>query len=155
MRALVASLEAALAFVRALAGAVPVLTQLLASSTVSDVHDAIGLLISYSKFGIDGAPAALRKMLPLVFSLDQGEQYIENTTCSLRRLFSLVRNVRTSSIAYAGLHMNNIPPAVHLQNCTTCAHPAITWMLLLTCMGESSLIVRMHGPGWLGSRHEQ
>lgn len=73
MRALVASLEAALAFVRALAGAVPVLTQLLASSTVSDVHDAIGLLISYSKFGVDGAPAALRKMLPLVFSLDQGE----------------------------------------------------------------------------------
>ncbi|CAL8472231.1 g11773 [Coccomyxa elongata] len=71
MRALVASLEAAVAFVRALAAAVPVLTQLLASSTVSDVHDAIGLLISYSKFGIDGAPAALRKMLPLVFSLDQ------------------------------------------------------------------------------------
>ncbi len=74
MRALVASLEAALTFVRALAGAVPVLTQLLASSTVSDVHDTIGLLISYSKFGIDGAPAALRKMLPLVFSLDQGER---------------------------------------------------------------------------------
>lgn len=73
MRALVASLEAAVAFVRALAAAVPLLTQLLASSTVSDVHDAIGLLISYSKFGIDGAPAALRKMLPLVFSLDQGE----------------------------------------------------------------------------------
>lgn len=72
MRALVASLEAALAYVRTLAGAVPVLTQLLASSTVSDVHDAIGLLISYSKFGIDGAQAALRKMLPLVFSLDQG-----------------------------------------------------------------------------------
>ena len=72
MRALVASLESALAFTRALAGAVPVLTQLLASATTSDVHDAIGLLISYAKFGVAGAPAALRKMLPLVFSREQG-----------------------------------------------------------------------------------
>ena len=72
-RALVASLEAAVAFVRSLAGALPVLTQLLASATVSDVHDAIALLITYSKFGITGAQAALRKMLPLVFSFDQGD----------------------------------------------------------------------------------
>ncbi len=71
-RALVASLEAAVAFVRSLAGALPVLTQLLASATVSDVHDAIGLLITYSKFGITGAQDTLRKMLPLVFSFDQG-----------------------------------------------------------------------------------
>lgn len=72
MRALVASLESALAFVRALTDALPTVTQLLASSTVSDVHDAIGLLISFSKFGIAGSRAALRKMLPLVFSPDQG-----------------------------------------------------------------------------------
>ena len=72
MRALVASLESALAFTQALAGAVPVLTQLLASATLSDVHDAIALLISYAKFGVAGAPAALRKMLPLVFSREQG-----------------------------------------------------------------------------------
>jgi hypothetical protein len=73
MRALVASLESALAFVKALTGALPMITQLLASSTVSDVHDAIGLLISYSKFGINGSQAALRKMLPLVFSADPSE----------------------------------------------------------------------------------
>ena len=73
-RALGASLEAAVAFVRALAGALPVLTQLLASATVSDVHDAIALLITYSKFGIAGAQDALRKMLPLVFSFDQGDR---------------------------------------------------------------------------------
>ena len=76
-RALVASLEAAVAFVRSLAGALPVLTQLLASATVSDVHDAIALLITYSKFGIAGAQDALRKMLPLVFSFDQGDHHID------------------------------------------------------------------------------
>lgn len=72
-RALVASLEAAVAFVRALSGALPVLVQLLASATVSDVHDSIALLMTYSRFGIAGAQDALRKMLPLVFSFDQGE----------------------------------------------------------------------------------
>ena len=75
-RALVASLEAAVAFARSLAGALPVLTQLLASATVSDVHDAIALLITYSKFGIAGAQDALRKMLPLVFSFDQGNRHV-------------------------------------------------------------------------------
>jgi len=72
-RALVASLEAAVAFVRSLAGALAVLIQLLASATVSDVHDSIALLITYAKFGIAGAQDALRKMLPLVFSFDQGD----------------------------------------------------------------------------------
>ena len=71
-----ASLEAAVAFVRALSGALPVLVQLLASATVSDVHDSIALLMTYSKFGIAGAQDALRKMLPLVFSFDQGERSI-------------------------------------------------------------------------------
>lgn len=80
-----ASLEAAVAFVRALSGALPVLIQLLASATVSDVHDAIGLLITYSKFGISGAPDALRKMLTLVFSFDQGEAlFMDIVLCMLQ-----------------------------------------------------------------------
>ena len=74
MRALVASLESALAFTRALAGALPVLAQLLASATLSDVQDAIGAHISLAKFGIAGADAGLRRMLPLVFSREQGRK---------------------------------------------------------------------------------
>ena len=90
-RALVASLEAAVAFVRALARALPVLTQLLASATVSDVHDAITLLITFSKFGIAGAQDALRKMLPLVFSFDQGD-----------RLTGIAMHGTATRIAWAG-----------------------------------------------------
>ena len=49
-----------------------VVVQLLASATLSDVTEAIALLTICRKFRITGADAALRRMLPLVFSREQG-----------------------------------------------------------------------------------
>ena len=47
--------------------------QLLASSTLSDVQESIALLLACKQFEVDGAPATIRKMLPLIFARDQGE----------------------------------------------------------------------------------
>ena len=71
LQALVASLELAVAFARSLAGCMPTLVQLLASSTVSDVQESIALLLTCKQFEVAGAPDAIRKMLPLVFARDQ------------------------------------------------------------------------------------
>jgi hypothetical protein len=72
LRALVASLECAVGFARAVADSVPLLTQLLASSTLTDVQETIALLIAFRRFRVEGAEAAIRKMLPLVFAREQG-----------------------------------------------------------------------------------
>lgn len=72
VRTLIASLEAGLAFSKAMSRALPLITQLLASSTLSDTQEAISLLIMCSKFGISGSDSALRKILPLVFCPEQG-----------------------------------------------------------------------------------
>lgn len=69
-RALVASLESGLQFARCVAGVMDVLKQLLASSSSDDVKYAITLLILARQFEIDGAEDSLRKMLPLVRSVD-------------------------------------------------------------------------------------
>lgn len=52
----------------------PSLVQLLASSTVSDVQESIAMLLTCKQFEIAGAQEAIRRMLPLVFSRDQGKQ---------------------------------------------------------------------------------
>eukprot|EP00899_Mesostigma_viride_P025352 jgi/Mesvir1/6000/Mv00748-RA.2 len=75
-RVLVASLQSALSFAKLLQGAMPLLVQLLASSTNSDVVAAIQFLVLAQQFQIDDARAAVRKMLPLVFS---GEASIRET----------------------------------------------------------------------------
>jgi hypothetical protein len=41
------------------------------SAVQSDVSEAITLLLAAARFGVAGAPAALRRMLPLVFSREQ------------------------------------------------------------------------------------
>ena len=46
--------------------------QLLASATLSDVTEALSLLACAVRFGVDGADAALRRALPLVFSREPG-----------------------------------------------------------------------------------
>ncbi len=69
-RALVASLEAGLQFLRCIAGTMDVLKQLLASSP-DDVKHTIALLIIAQQFEIDGAEASLHKMLPLVSAIHQ------------------------------------------------------------------------------------
>jgi hypothetical protein len=74
LQALVASLELAVGFAHSLAGCMPVLVQLLASSTVSDVQESIAMLLTCKQFDVAGAPGAIRKMLPLVFARDQGER---------------------------------------------------------------------------------
>lgn len=71
LQALVASLELAVEFARSLAGCMPTLVQLLASSSVSDVQESIALLLTCKQFEVAGAPEAIRKMLPLVFARDQ------------------------------------------------------------------------------------
>ncbi len=52
MRAVVASLRTAVEFVKAVSGALPVASQLLASSTLSDVQEAISMLIYCHKFKV-------------------------------------------------------------------------------------------------------
>ena len=73
LRTVVASLQTAVAFSRALAGAMPTLTQLLASSSLTDVQESILLLMACRRFAIEGADATIRKMLPLIFSREQGK----------------------------------------------------------------------------------
>ena len=72
LRALVASLAAASSFAGALTTALPTVVQLLASATLSDVTEALSLLACAVRFGVDGADAALRRALPLVFSREPG-----------------------------------------------------------------------------------
>ncbi|GJN33322.1 hypothetical protein PR202_gb21908 [Eleusine coracana subsp. coracana] len=71
IRALVASLEAGLRFSKCITLLMPTLVQLLASSSASDVENTILLLMRCRQFQIEGSEAALRKMLPLVFSQDK------------------------------------------------------------------------------------
>ena len=71
LQALVASLELAVDFSKSLTSSMPSLTNLLASSTVSDVQDSIALLLTCKQFEIAGAPEAIRKMLTLIFSREQ------------------------------------------------------------------------------------
>lgn len=71
LQALVASLELAVDFTNTLSDSMPTLLQLLASATVSDVQESIALLLTCKQFEVAGAPDAIRKILPLVFSRDQ------------------------------------------------------------------------------------
>jgi hypothetical protein len=65
-------------------GALGTLTQLLASANLSDVTEAISLLICCDKFGIAGSKATLRQMLPLIFAREQGRPPMEPLTiCEL------------------------------------------------------------------------
>ncbi|KAL2501833.1 hypothetical protein Fot_35681 [Forsythia ovata] len=70
-RTLVASLEAGLRFSKCLSAMMPTLVQLMASSSATDVENAILLLMRCRQFQIDGSEASLCKMLPLVFSQDK------------------------------------------------------------------------------------
>ena len=72
LQALVASLELAVDFAKCLTACMPNLVNLLASSTASDVQDSIALLLTCKQFEVVGAPEAIRKMLSLIFSRDQG-----------------------------------------------------------------------------------
>ncbi|ONM60398.1 binding [Zea mays] len=69
IRALVASLEAGLRFSKCITSLMPILVQLLASSSATDVENTILLLMRCRQFQIEGSEAALRKMLPLVSAL--------------------------------------------------------------------------------------
>ncbi|KAL5197064.1 hypothetical protein ABZP36_000576 [Zizania latifolia] len=71
IRALVASLEAGLRFSICITSLMPTLIQLLASPSATDVENTILLLMRCRQFQIEGSEAALRKMLPLVFSQDK------------------------------------------------------------------------------------
>ncbi|XP_027065587.2 condensin-1 complex subunit CAP-D2 [Coffea arabica] len=70
-RTLVASLEAGLRFSKCVSATMPILVQLMASSSASDVENSILLLMRCRQFHIDGSEACLHKMLPLVFSQDK------------------------------------------------------------------------------------
>ncbi|XP_020579522.1 condensin complex subunit 1 [Phalaenopsis equestris] len=84
IKALVASLEAGLQFSKCMASIMPILVQLLASSSVTDVENAILLLMRCRQFQIDGSDECLRKMLPLVFSQDKSiYEAVENAFISI------------------------------------------------------------------------
>lgn len=68
---LAATLKVAVAFIRTLMATVPTLQQLLASGTISDINEAVNLITMLYNFKIDGSPAGLRSMLPLVFSREE------------------------------------------------------------------------------------
>ncbi|KAL6778710.1 hypothetical protein ACKKBF_B04955 [Auxenochlorella protothecoides x Auxenochlorella symbiontica] len=70
LKALVASLELATGFARTLAHTMPLLAQLLASASVSDVQETVAFLLTCKQFGVDGVEATTRRALPLVFSRD-------------------------------------------------------------------------------------
>ncbi|GAB2267149.1 Condensin-1 complex subunit CAP-D2 [Dionaea muscipula] len=70
-RALCASLEAGLTFSRCISASMPILVQLMASSSATDVEYTILLLMRSRQFQVDGSEGCLRKMLPLVFSQDK------------------------------------------------------------------------------------
>lgn len=65
-RALVASLEVGVQFSKCVSATMPTLVQLMASSSATDVENAILLLMRCKQFQIDGSENCLRKMLPLV-----------------------------------------------------------------------------------------
>lgn len=76
-RTLVASLEAGLRFSMCLSATMPTLVQLMASSSATDVENAILLLMRCRQFQIDGSEACLCKMLPLVMQYLHQDSEIE------------------------------------------------------------------------------
>ncbi|XP_010554782.1 PREDICTED: condensin complex subunit 1 isoform X2 [Tarenaya hassleriana] len=83
-RALIASLEAGLSFSKCMSATMPILVQLMASSSASDVENTILLLMRCKQFQIDGAETSLRKMLPLAFSQDKSiYEAVENAFISI------------------------------------------------------------------------
>ncbi|KAH0928393.1 hypothetical protein HID58_014120 [Brassica napus] len=83
-KALIASLEAGLSFSRCMSASMPILVQLMASSSASDVENAILLMMRCKQFQIDGAEACLRKILPLAFSQDKSiYEAVENAFVSI------------------------------------------------------------------------
>ncbi|ESQ44369.1 hypothetical protein EUTSA_v10005748mg [Eutrema salsugineum] len=83
-KALIASLEAGLSFSKCMSVSMAILVQLMASSSASDVENAILLLMRCKQFQIDGAEACLRKILPLAFSQDKSiYEAVENAFISI------------------------------------------------------------------------
>ncbi|KAK9836505.1 hypothetical protein WJX74_001907 [Apatococcus lobatus] len=76
LKFLVASLEAGVRFGGCLREALGTIIQLLASATTTDVQEAVTLLMTFRQFQVDGTGQALRRMLPLVFSREQGVREI-------------------------------------------------------------------------------
>ena len=68
VRTMVAALKTALGFTVQLSGTVANLSNLLTSSTASDVTEAIGLLVRMRQFNVDGATDGVRRLLGLIFA---------------------------------------------------------------------------------------
>ena len=71
LRALVASLDAAVKFCRHLTSSLDVVAQLLASSSITDATEAISFIVLLCQFQIQGSDGAARRILPLIFSHEQ------------------------------------------------------------------------------------
>jgi condensin complex subunit 1 len=71
LRALVASLDSAVKFCRNLTSSIDVVTQLLASSSITDATETISFIVLLCQFQISGAEEAAGKILPLIFSHEQ------------------------------------------------------------------------------------
>ena len=99
VRTMVAALKTALGFTVQLSGTVANLSNLLTSSTASDVTEAIGLLVRMRQFNVDGATDGVRRLLGLIFAR---EQTIKDAVVEAVDVLYL-SNAETPMIAAAGL----------------------------------------------------
>ena len=76
LRHLVASLRVATDFAKAMSHALGTLGSLLGSATLSDVQEALALVITCRQFQVTGHEVLLRQMLPLVFAREQGTRHL-------------------------------------------------------------------------------
>ena len=78
----------------------------LVTATPCVVQESIALLMACRRFSIEGADRTIRKMLPLIFSREQGELTFPRVTCGLTR-----------------------PLLMPVQNCGICMEPCTRYIL--------------------------
>ena len=123
LRLHVASLKVAVAFTQAGADAMPLLTQLLASSQQSDVAEAIALLIACRKFEVPGPhglasclPAAAMAYCPAADPIRRLLSSLEwwHVVCSSNCNFALLRALLSLHELACAKHVQ-LPPLQGLQ----------------------------------------
>mmetsp|Transcript_17259 Transcript_17259/g.41204 ORF Transcript_17259/g.41204 Transcript_17259/m.41204 type:complete len:1126 (-) Transcript_17259:192-3569(-) len=68
---LIAHLKVAVGFIETIMGAIPAVNQLMSTGSVTDINEAINFITDVYEFKVDGSAAALRSVLPLVFSREE------------------------------------------------------------------------------------
>ncbi|ONM60389.1 binding [Zea mays] len=123
IRALVASLEAGLRFSKCITSLMPILVQLLASSSATDVENTILLLMRCRQFQIEGSEAALRKIwygaadkaISTIYTLHPAPELFATETAkkSLSSVFSVLgtNDVSNGDEAQNGASLSSVSPS--------------------------------------------